>query len=129
MLALLIIEDALAIDEVDVLKEELITNNVRTDLPNAHVACEGVKVRKASLLKHAINGTICPKSLDRMKRAAGFSHYKNGNITAVARATNNVFIEDENIYLSEGDSVVFVGKCKNSIINANDMWISIFIGR
>ena len=58
-----------------------------------------------------------------MKRAAGFSRYKNGNITPVARATLNVFIEEENIYLSEGDSVAFVGKCKNSIINANDTWI------
>ena len=82
-------------------EEELINNNIRSDLPSTNVVYNSIKVHKTSLLKHIINGTIYSKSLDKMKRAAGFSCYKNVNITAVARATMSIFIEEENIYLSE----------------------------
>ena len=66
-----------------------------------------------------------------MKRAAALSHYKNVNISTVVRATTNASTDEDNniTFLSEGDSVVFVGKCKNIILNTNQTWISISIGR
>ena len=114
-----ILEDALIIDEADDLREELINNIEGTEVPSTHVKCEGMLVHKASLLKHTMSGSTFPKSLDRTKRAAGFSRCKHVNLTAVPRATDNTFIDDNgmSMHVSEGDSVAFIGKCKNSIDN------------
>ena len=77
-----IIDDAMLIDEADYLQEDIISNNIGNDIPSMYVEHEGTIVHKASLLKYAMSGTFCPKSLDRMKRAAGFSRYKNSNNSA-----------------------------------------------
>ena len=68
-----IIEDALIIDEADNSQEELINNNKESDTPNTHGEYESIIFQEVSLLKHYVSGSECPKSLDRMKRAAGFS--------------------------------------------------------
>ena len=43
-----------------------------------------------------MSGTAYPKSVNIMKQTGGFSLYKNDNISAIARATANVFIKDNN---------------------------------
>ena len=77
-----------------------------------------------------MDGTICPKPLDMMKRATGFSRCKNCNLTAIARATANVFDVDNymNMHVSERYSVAFVVKCKNSIDKDKETHITTFIG-
>ena len=53
-----------------------------------------------------------------MTRATSFSGYKSGSISAAATAVVNAFAEENNDdFLSVGDSVAFVGKCRHRIAN------------
>ena len=65
-----IIEHVMIIDEANNLQEDLVSNNIGNDGPRKHVECEGMITHKDSLLKHAMSRTACPKSFDRIKRAA-----------------------------------------------------------
>ena len=67
----------MTIDEADNSQQYLISNNIGNDMLSTFVDHEGTRVRKASLLKHAMSGTAHPKLFDRTKISTGFSYYKN----------------------------------------------------
>ena len=104
-----IIEDALLIEQCDEVHEESLQNVDIAQVEDCFVEFQGAIIHKATLLKNIMSGTITTKSMDRMKRAAGFSRYKAASSNPIERAVDNVFNEDNNdIFISQGDSIVLI---------------------